>query len=207
MSTTPQTELSVTLFGSETRNFPSQQRMPRKPEQIVSGGTAVAGTVLAGTDLAGTVLAGTVVERLDNLYEFAFPASIILPRIGFALQEKETTHQHNILFLSFISGKVNPLNATAKSDKKFTVDHLDYDNQTLAFVKPIVANISFDNDIFTCQNEELGIISASPNLDDCTKDFKNELLFIYKEYGKEEDGKLTEGAKKLKRKILAYVGK
>ncbi|HMK94079.1 MAG TPA: hypothetical protein VK536_01635 [Candidatus Limnocylindrales bacterium] len=207
MSTTLQTGLSLTPLSSETRNFPSQHRTAHKPEQTVSAGTAVAGTVLAGTDLAGTVLAGTVVERLDNLYEPACAALIILPRIGFSLQEEETARQHNALFVSFISGFVNPLIATAKSDKKFTVDHLDYDNQTLAFVKPIVANISFDNDIFTCQNEELGIISASPNLDDCTKDFKDELLFIYKEYGKEEDNKLTEGAKELKRKILVYVGK
>jgi len=195
MSTALQISGSVP-FRRETRRLAAQQ-MVREPQQIVSAGTA----------LVGTVLAGAVLGKLDCFYELGFTTSIDWSRAGLVPQEKETAQQHNSSILTFISGFVNPFIAVAKADKKLIVDHLDYDNRTIAFVKPVTANILFDNNIYTCQNEELGIISVSPNLDDCTEDFKDELLFVYNEYGKEEDSKLTEGAKELKRKVLAHIGK
>jgi hypothetical protein len=42
-------------------------------------------------------------------------------------------------------------------------------------------------------------------LEDCIKDFKDEVTFVYNEYGKEDDNRLTSDAKELKRRILSHV--
>jgi len=61
--------------------------------------------------------------------------------------------------------------------------------------------------VYFCQNEDLDIVSMSAKLEDCVKNFEDEILFVWNEYGKEDDSKLTNDAKELKRKILQYVGK
>ena len=172
------------------RNVANREQLTFTCEQIVS---------------EGTVLEGRVSDGFSSLRIIGLPISPIwLSPLG--LPEKEIVQPNNMLAGIFMSGFVNPFIATAKSDKKFTIDHIDVDHKTLAFAKPIVGNISLDNGIYICKSEELDIISASPDVNDCTNDFKEEVLFIYNEYGKEDDSKLTEGAKELKRKILEYVG-
>jgi len=47
----------------------------------------------------------------------------------------------------------------------------------------------------------------SPTLESCIEEFKEEILFVWNEYGKEEDRRLTADAKALKEKILKHVGK
>jgi hypothetical protein len=88
-----------------------------------------------------------------------------------------------------------------------TLDHIDVDGETLRFMEPITANVLYQDKVYFCRNEDLGVVSLSDKLEDCVKDFKDEVLFIWKEYGKEDDNKLTNDAKELKRKILRYIGK
>jgi hypothetical protein len=73
--------------------------------------------------------------------------------------------------------------------------------------EPIIANVSLRDDVYFCRNEELGIVAVSPKLEGCVKDFEDEIIFIWNEYGKENDAKLTSDAKELKRRILRYVKK
>lgn len=192
MSTTVQIGSTVTPTCGGMRNIATQEQLTFKGEQLFS---------------EGIVTGGRVSEGFSNLYTLGLPISPISPLSGSGLPEKEIVQPINILVGILISGFINPFTATPKADKKFMLDHIDAGDQILAFVKPITGNISFDNDIFTCKNNELDIISASSNLDDCKNDFKDEVLFIYNAYGKEEDSNLSEGAKELKKKILEYVGK
>lgn len=192
MSQTLQIGSTVNPICSGMRKITTQEQLACIGKQIV---------------FEGSVLDVSVSKGLSSLYALGLSLSPISPPSGFGLHENEIAQPTDILVGILISGFVNPFTATPKSDKKFVLDHIDANHQILAFVKPIIANISFNNDVFTCKSEELQIISASPTLDECTNDFKDEVLFIYNEYGKEEDSKLTEGAKRLKRKILEYVGK
>ena len=70
---------------------------------------------------------------------------------------------------------------------------------------PIIVNVSFRDNVYSCQNKELGIISVSPKLEECVKDFEEEILLIWNEYGKEDSAKLTSDAKDLKAKLLHYI--
>ena len=85
------------------------------------------------------------------------------------------------------------------------LDHIDVGGKILSFNQSIFARVSNNENGFVCQNEELGIITMAVDLENCIKDFKDEILFVLNEYGKEDDSKLTSDAKELKRKILAYV--
>jgi AbrB family looped-hinge helix DNA binding protein len=85
------------------------------------------------------------------------------------------------------------------------LDHVNINHKTVPFAEPIIANVSLSNKIYSCQNEELDIIAVSANLEECIKDFKDEIILIWNEYGKEEETKLTNDAKELKRKILRHI--
>jgi AbrB family looped-hinge helix DNA binding protein len=85
------------------------------------------------------------------------------------------------------------------------LDHVLAEDSTLSFIQPIIANVSLTNNIYSCQNSELGIVAMSPKLEECVKDFEKEILFIWNEYGKEDSSKLTNDAKELKAKILRYI--
>jgi hypothetical protein len=86
-----------------------------------------------------------------------------------------------------------------------TLDHIDRNGVKLTLSKPIMASITFSDDGYFCYNAELGITILSENIEDCEKDFEEEVLFLWNEYGKEDDSKLTEGAKKLKENILRHM--
>lgn len=130
-----------------------------------------------------------------------------IPKYPFKMSDTET-----------ISGTTN--NATVTTTGEYvlrnfseiplylmTLDHIDVDGETLRFIEPITANVLYQDKVYFCRNEDLGIVSLSDKLEDCVKDFKDEVLFIWKEYGIENDNKLTNDAKELKRKILQYIGK
>ena len=87
------------------------------------------------------------------------------------------------------------------------LDHVTIGAEMLSFAEPIIANVSLRDDVYFCRNEELGIVAVSPKLEGCVKDFEDEIIFIWNEYGKENDAKLTSDAKELKRRILRYVKK
>jgi AbrB family looped-hinge helix DNA binding protein len=85
------------------------------------------------------------------------------------------------------------------------LDHISIDDSTLSFSQPIIANVSLTDNIYSCQNNDLGILAMSPKLEECVQDFEEEILFIWNEYGKEDNTKLTNDAKELKAKILRYI--
>jgi AbrB family looped-hinge helix DNA binding protein len=85
------------------------------------------------------------------------------------------------------------------------LDHVTTDDKTLSFAEPIIANVSFSDNVYSCKNEELGIVAMSPKLEECVRDFEDELLFIWNEYGKEDNAKLTSDAKELKKRILRHI--
>lgn len=87
------------------------------------------------------------------------------------------------------------------------LERIDTDGKMLRFVEPITASIAFHDNAYFCQNEELGILSMSASFEDCIKDFQEEILFVWNEYGKEDDNRLTNDAKELKRRILRYISK
>ena len=86
-----------------------------------------------------------------------------------------------------------------------SLDHIDTDGAKLQFAEPITASIAYHDNAYFCQNEDFGIFSKSAELEDCIKDFQEEVLFIWKEYGEEDDSKLTDDAKELKTKILSRI--
>jgi hypothetical protein len=89
----------------------------------------------------------------------------------------------------------------------FVLDRIETDDAKLQLLEPISASVSYQDKAYFCQNEELGIVSMSAKLEDCLKDFQDEMLFVWNEYGKESDDRLTDGAKELKRRIQHYLGK
>src|SRR5208283_2889468 len=97
---------------------------------------------------------------------------------------------------------VAPFNPIQKIPSVYFIvlDHIDVGNKILSFNQSIFARVSNNANGFVCKNDELGIITMAVDLENCIKDFKDEILFVLNEYGKEEDSKLTSDAKELKRK-------
>jgi hypothetical protein len=87
------------------------------------------------------------------------------------------------------------------------VDHINVDGNTLRLMEPITANVTYQDSMYFCQNEDLGIVSMSAKLEDCVRSFQEEVVFLFNEYGKEDDDRLTKDARELKRKILHYINK
>ena len=87
------------------------------------------------------------------------------------------------------------------------VKHLVVNGETTRFAKPIAAEVTFKAGEYFCQNENLGITTTSSTLEQCIEEFKEEILFVWNEYGKEDDSLLTADAKVLKEKILKHVGR
>ena len=85
------------------------------------------------------------------------------------------------------------------------LDHVCAGAKMLSFTEPIIANVSFSDNVYSCKNDELGIVSISPKLEECIQDFEDEILFIWKEYGKEDNSKLTNDAIELKERILRHI--
>lgn len=85
------------------------------------------------------------------------------------------------------------------------LDHVTTGEKILSFSEPIIANVSFRDNVYSCQNEELGIVATSTKLEECIKDFEDEILFVWNEYGKEDNAKLTSDAKELKGRIIRYM--
>lgn len=87
------------------------------------------------------------------------------------------------------------------------LDRIDTDTEKLRLAEPIAASVTYQDSAYFCQNEDLGIFSSSTKLDECMKDFQKEVVFVFNEYGKEDDDRLTKDAKELKRRILRYIKK
>lgn len=79
------------------------------------------------------------------------------------------------------------------------------DEKRLLLRKPIEVTPDFRDGMWIMENKDFDIISMSTDYEECLRDFHDEVFFVYEEYGQEDDDKLTNGAKELKRKILQYV--
>jgi hypothetical protein len=90
---------------------------------------------------------------------------------------------------------------------QITIDHLDVNGETLRFAEPITAEVTVRDGEYFCENEDLSIIAMSHTQEGCIEEFKEEILFVWNEYGKAEDSQLTADAKVLKEKILKHVGR
>lgn len=124
-----------------------------------------------------------------------------------SLPTKETFQATNVAAGIITTALADTFSSITRRDRRFMLDHIDIDGGILLFAEPIIANISFDGNVYSCRNEDLGIISMSANLEDCIKDFKDEVAFIWNEYGREEDSRLTSDAKELKRRVLSHLRK
>ena len=80
------------------------------------------------------------------------------------------------------------------------------EKQEFTLREPLVVSVAFQ-DAWILKNEELGIMVASKDYDDCIKQFYEEFAFIWNEYGNASDEELTEDAKALKQRILQCVKK
>jgi AbrB family looped-hinge helix DNA binding protein len=100
------------------------------------------------------------------------------------------------------------INLREKDDQAayfIALDHANTGDKMLTFTEPIIANVSFKDNVYYCKNEELCIIAISPKLEECIQDFEDEIFFIWNEYGKENNAKLTNDAKELKERILRHI--
>ncbi len=113
----------------------------------------------------------------------------------------------NSIKSSFTQALTGTLTYNENAVYYLVLDRIDTDSGKLRLVEPIAASVTYQDSAYFCQNEELGIASLSPKLDECIKEFQDEVLFVWNEYGKESDDKLTDGAKELKRRIRQFVSK
>ena len=58
------------------------------------------------------------------------------------------------------------------------LDHVSTGDKMLSFAEPIIANVSFNDNVYSCKNEELGIVAISPKLEECIKDFEDEIIHL-----------------------------
>ncbi|MQY62095.1 hypothetical protein GH146_02245 [archaeon] len=92
------------------------------------------------------------------------------------------------------------------NDAKLKLYNIVSDKKRLLLRKPIEVTPVFHDGMWTMENKDLDIISMSTDYKECLKDFYDEVFFVWEEYGQEDDDKLTNGAKDLKRKILRHIG-
>lgn len=113
------------------------------------------------------------------------PNSVTFDRVIISEDSKKETAEDKIEKVSFAKVKVK--------------------GKTLKFTEPIIADVSFTDNMYSCQNSEFGIMTAAPKLPDCLKSFEDEIRFIWYEYVLESDDKLTDDAKELKIKMLNRI--
>lgn len=85
------------------------------------------------------------------------------------------------------------------------IDRVFTGRQELRLEKPLAISIDYRDGIYIMENLEFDIVCVSPEYDKCIREFYDDFLFIWKEYGLEEDTNLTKGAKLLKDKVLQYL--
>ena len=78
-------------------------------------------------------------------------------------------------------------------------------NEELQFSQPLIVSIDYNDDMWIMENTELGAIAANSVYEECLNSFQQEILFVWKEYGRSGDNELTADAIDLKHKILEYM--
>lgn len=144
----------------------------------------------------------------------SFPYGIIVQELA-RTQGNEIVQPIDALATAFWNVVAKKSIRTTEFDKPFVlrplyfvvIDHIDVNGDTLRFMAPITAKVTYRDNMYYCQNEDLGITSISSRWEGCVKDFQDEILFIWNEYGKEDEDRLTKDAKDLKRRILTHIKK
>lgn len=85
------------------------------------------------------------------------------------------------------------------------VDSINHGKGKYCFSQPIIAIVGYNNNLYSMENKDLGIITMDTDYGKCLQDFRDELLFVLNAYGKEKDDNLTSDAKELKKRILQYL--
>lgn len=114
-----------------------------------------------------------------------------------------------------LHGKKIPIEIVAKSldDLQSAVYHittlnlqkLSWKDKEIQLLSPLTLKIYYQDDLWVMENENLGIICAERDYNRCLEDVQEEFFFLWEKYGKADVKKLTEGARKLKNKILKLI--
>jgi hypothetical protein len=79
------------------------------------------------------------------------------------------------------------------------------EKEELQLQEPIIVSVDYRDDRWVMENEELGITATALDYDKSIRNFNDEFLFLWKEYGKEQDINLSIDARRLKDKIQQYI--
>jgi hypothetical protein len=75
----------------------------------------------------------------------------------------------------------------------------------LVLKEKLAAEVKFDQELFWIEFPKLNIIVSGESREEAIKEFEEFWIFLYKEYGLEENSKLTATALELKNSILDYI--
>jgi hypothetical protein len=75
----------------------------------------------------------------------------------------------------------------------------------LKLSSPLTVAVDFRDDHWVMEHEDLGIIATDSDYEKCFRDFNDEFLFVWNEYGNADEAALTSGALELKKKIISVV--
>ena len=161
-----------------------------------------------------SVMAQEIVVR--SLPEYPFGMSDIQTVSGIAKQTINATtggSSANVITMgnsiksSFTQTLTRTLTYNENAVYYLVLDHIATGSEKLRLAEPIAASVAYQDNVYFCQNEDLRIFSTSARLEDCIRKFEEEVVFVFNEYGKEDDDRLTKDARELKRRILQYISK
>lgn len=88
---------------------------------------------------------------------------------------------------------------------EFELKRVFSNDDELELSQPLIVSIDYEDGAWIFKNEELDIFIVNPDYDVGLCEFNEEVLFVWKEYGKSDTTDLTEDAIDLKNKILQYT--
>lgn len=89
---------------------------------------------------------------------------------------------------------------------KFKIVTFTSNNKTYKFKEPLqLKQTILENGDFCLSNDELVIFAVGNSWEECLSGIYEDLEFLWEIYALEIDDKLTEGAQRLKRKLLGMV--
>lgn len=83
-----------------------------------------------------------------------------------------------------------------------------YKDDELTLKKPVEVAVDYirKDDLWSMENEDLGIISMAESYDACLTEFYSDFLFVWRTYGQADSEKLSREARELKNLIESLVG-
>lgn len=77
--------------------------------------------------------------------------------------------------------------------------------EELTLTQPIVVDVDYSDDQWILKNDELNIIGFGETYDESLKEFNEEFVFVWKEYGLAKDNELTYDAQLLKKNLMHHL--